>query len=72
MEDEDFSNTLMEEALHYNIPESEADTEAVAALDPFFDLAGEYTGIYIYGMDDGLFRAGRFAPAMEDEGFLFF
>ena len=45
MEDEDFSNTLMEEALHYNIPESEADTEAVAALDPFFDLAGEYTGI---------------------------
>ncbi len=72
MEDEDFSNTLMEEALHYNIPESEADTEAVAALDPFFDLADEYTGIYIYGMDDGLFRAGRFAPAMEDEGFLFF
>lgn len=72
MEDEDFQNTMVEEALRYNIPESEADTKAVAALDPFFDLANEYTGIYIYGMDDGLYRAGRFAPAMEDENFLFF
>ena len=72
MEDEDFQNTMVEEALRYNIPESEADTKAVAALDPFFDLVNEYTGIYIYGMDDGLYRAGRFAPAMEDENFLFF
>ena len=72
MDNEDFHNTLAKEALRYNIPESAEDAEAVAALDPFFDLADEYTGIYIYGMDDGLFRAGRFAPAMEDERFLFF
>ncbi len=70
--DEDFQNALIEEALHYNVPESEDDTEAVEALAPFFDLANEYTGIYIYGADDGLFRAGRFAAAMNDDNFLFF
>ena len=43
--DEDFQNALIEEALHYNVPESEDDTKAVEALAPFFDLANEYTGI---------------------------
>lgn len=72
MDDEDFQNTLVEEALHYNIPESGDDTKAIEALKPFFDLVDEYTGIYIYGSDDGLFRAGRYAAAMDEEGFLFF
>ncbi len=68
--DKDFKDMLAKEALNYNIPDSEEDTEAVAAVQPFFDLVNEYTGIYIYG-GDGLFRAGRFAPAMETDSFLF-
>ena len=70
--DEDFQMTLAEEALRYNIPESENDTKAVKALSPFFDLVNDYTSIYIYGIDDGLLRAGRFAPVMRNDNFLFF
>ena len=47
--DEEFQNTLVREALNYKIPESEDDTEAIEALKPFLDLANEYTAIYIYG-----------------------
>lgn len=72
MGDKSFRNTLAEEALHYDIPESEDDTDAVEALNPFFDLVSEYTGIYIYGHDDGLFLAGRSPSAMSDNGFLSF
>ena len=70
--DEDFQMTLAEEALRYNIPESENDTKAVKALSPFFDLVNDYTSIYIYDIDDGLLRAGRFAPVMSNDNFLFF
>ena len=70
--DEDFQMTLAEEALRYNIPESENDTKAVKALSPFFDLVNDYTSIYIYDIDDGLLRAGRFAPVMRNDNFLFF
>ena len=63
---------LKKEALNYNLPESEEDAEAVEAIKPFFDLVNEYTGIYIYDRDDGLFLAGRFAPALETDIFLFF
>lgn len=72
MGDKSFRDMLAEEALHYNIPESGHDTDAVEALDPFFDLVSEYTGIYIYGHEDGLYRAGRFAPAMDADSFVFF
>ena len=70
--DEEFQNTLVREALNYKIPESEDDTEAIEALKPFLDLANEYTAIYIYGYDDGLYRAGRFASVMDSEQFLLF
>ncbi len=70
--DKEFQDMLAKEALKYNIPESGDDAEAVKALKPFFDAANEYTGIYVYGHDDGLFRAGRFASAMEDDSFVFF
>lgn len=70
--DEDFQEILTEEARHYNIPESEKDTEAIEALKPFFNLANEYTSIYIYGAEDGLYRAGRAASIMDSDRFLFF
>ena len=70
--DDSFKETLAEEALNYNIPESEDDEEAVEALQPFLDLANEYTSIYIYGEEDGLYRTGKFAPVMDTRSFLFF
>ncbi len=69
--DKSFRKMLKKEALNYNLPESEEDAEAVEAIKPFFDLVNEYTGIYIYDRDDGLFLAGRFAPALETNSFLF-
>ena len=72
IDDEDFQNALVEKALRYNIPESEEDTEAANALAPFFDLANSYTSIYTYGSDDGLYRAGSYASAMDDDNFRFF
>lgn len=58
---EDFYSQLLTEALKYNIPTSMEDEKQVKALDPYFDLADPYTGVYIYGIDDGFYRAGRSA-----------
>lgn len=55
------------EALKYNIPESEKDTEAIEAIEPFFEIADPYTSIYIYGIEDGKYRTGRF-PSYFDSG----
>ena len=70
--DDSFKETLAKEALNYNIPESEDDEEAVEALQPFLDLANEYTSIYIYGEEDSLYRTGKFASIMDTRSFLFF
>lgn len=69
IDDEDFQDTLVKEALHYNIPESEDDDEAVKALEPFLNLANEYNGVYIYGLEDGLYRAGKSPSIMENNTF---
>lgn len=57
MPENDFWIRLNEEAKKYDIPKSEDDEEAVKAMEPFFELADEYTGIAIYGLEDGLYRA---------------
>ena len=59
---------LLKEAVKYDIPKSEEDTEAIEKLQPFFDLTDRYTSIYIYGLD-GYFRAGKYASAMDDSTF---
>ncbi len=69
IDDEKFRDTLAKEALHYNIPESEDDVESVKALEPFLNLADEYNGIYIYGLEDGLYRAGRYPSFMDNNTF---
>lgn len=69
--DDDFWLTVRQEALKYNIPESEDDTEAVEAIQPFFELADDYTGIYIYGLEDGAYRAGQFPRIMDSDNFRF-
>lgn len=69
MDDHNFQDKLADEALKYNIPESEEDTEAVEAIQPFLDLADEYTAIYIYGLEDGLYRAGKPPAIMENGSF---
>lgn len=62
---QNFWDQLIDAGVNYDIPESEDDTERVQALEPFFNLADDYTGIYIYGLEDGLYRAGRYPPSLE-------
>lgn len=54
-----FWNHIYEEALKYDLPESEKDTEAAARLQPFFELFDENTNVYIYGLEKGDYRAGK-------------
>ena len=65
---EDLFDELLNEAVKYEIPKSENDTDAIEKLQPFFDLTDRYTSIYIYG-SDGYFRAGKYASAMDDSTF---
>ena len=47
-------------AKYYNVPESEDDEDGKKAFEPFLDLlVDDYTGVSIYGIDDGLYRYGR-------------
>lgn len=67
--DENFWTMLGTEALNYDIPASEADTEAVKKLQPLFDQLDDYTGLAIYGMEDGIYRAGQYPRCMDKEQF---
>ncbi len=64
---DDFWMTIRTEALNYDIPESETDAEGNKAIAPFFEIADPYTSIYIYGIEDGLYRAGT-TPSYFDTG----
>lgn len=56
----EFVKRVRETAINYTVPESEDDAAGQEAFEPFFDLlVDEYTGISIYGLDDGLYRYGR-------------
>lgn len=55
---EEFFEKIREEALHYDLPGSADDTEAVEALEPLFESCDDYTSIGFYGKEDGLYRAG--------------
>lgn len=68
-EDLNFWENLFTEALKYDIPDSEDDTNAIESIKPFFDLADDYTGIYIYGIEDGKYRTGKAPEIMNSEGF---
>lgn len=67
--DDDIWQKLSNAALRYDIPESEDDLEKIEALAPFFEIADDYTSIYIYGAEDGLFRAGTYPSRMYDSGY---
>ena len=64
--DENFWTMLGTEALNYDIPDSEADTEAVKKLQPLFDQLDDYTGLAIYGMEDGIYRAAQYPSLISD------
>lgn len=66
LQDEEFGNRLVEEALKYDLPEDEEDEAAVEAIQPYLDLADEYTSIYLYDIEDGTYKAGRYAASMEE------
>lgn len=56
---ETFFQNLYDDALKYNVPGNENDVEGKTAIQPFLDIADDYTGIYIYGLEDGTYRAGK-------------
>lgn len=69
LNDVNFINTFYKEAENYDLPESEDDKEASDALEPFLNMTDQYTSIYVYGMEDGLYRAGKAAQIMYDNDF---
>ncbi len=64
MPEDDFWTKMIEEAKKYDVPDFEDDEDAVNAIQPYFSLADDYTGISIYGLEDGLYRASYFPQAM--------
>ncbi len=60
----DIWDKIYNEAVHYNVPESEDDKEAQKAIEPFLSQVDDYTAIYIYGLEDGLYRAGYYPRIM--------
>lgn len=69
LSDDTFWNKLYAEALNCDIPKDEHDKDAIQKLQPFFDLTDQYTSIYIYGLEDGLYRAGKTAEIMDNTSF---
>lgn len=69
---EDFFQELYEEARDYSVPDKENNAAQQQAFAPFFDICDAYTGLYIYGADDGLYRAGKFPEYFYDHSSLFF
>ena len=66
VDSEKFIGKVTEAAKDYSVPESEDDTETQRAIDPFLDeFTDEYTGISIYGLEDGLYRYGRSPEILE-------
>lgn len=62
---EEFVEDIQREAGKYSVPEAEDDAEGQKEIQPFFDsVTDEYTGVYIYGQDDGMYRCGRIADIM--------
>ena len=57
---EEFVEDIQREAGKYSVPEAEDDAEGQKEIQPFFDsVTDEYTGVYIYGQDDGMYRCGQ-------------
>lgn len=69
LSDDKFWTVLYDEALKYHVPDSEEDTEAIAEMEDFFALTDQYTGIYLYSLDEGLFLCGKTPPVMENSVF---
>lgn len=57
---DDFFQNLYDHAKEYSVPDSENNLKQQREFAPFFNLCDEYTGMYIYGADDGIYRTGRF------------
>lgn len=62
---------LREESIHYTVPESEDDKEAIRQIQPFFTNADKYTSINIYGKD-GYYRVGHSAEMAQNRTYQIF
>lgn len=60
------------EAAKLDLPESEDDKEAIEKLEPLFALLDDYTSMHIYGIEDGLYRAGSMPGFVEKSNPFYF
>jgi len=67
LDDLDFLDKFYEKAKELDLPENEDDTETIALLKPLFNLADEYTSIYLYDSESGMYLAGEYASIMKKE-----
>ena len=65
--DDDIWTKFDTEARNYNFPDSEDDKEGQEEIKPYLAMADDYTGLYIYGLYDGLYRAGHYPKILEQE-----
>lgn len=70
-EEDKFWMRCTEEALKYELPEKGTDEKtAEASLKPFFDLFDPADSVFIYGQEDGYYRAGKPTEIMNNSAFL--
>lgn len=59
-DEEAFVGELRQDAQNYTVPEYNDGKNGKNTMEGFFAPADKYTGIYIYGSDDGLYRASKY------------
>lgn len=55
---------LREEAPNHTVPAYSAGENGAGQMQGFFALSDDYTGVYVYGKDDGLYRASAFPKVL--------
>ena len=62
---EEFEENLQREAKNYSVPAAEMIQKARKKFSHFWTgVTDEYTGVYVYGQDDGLYRCGQITDIM--------
>ncbi|MGM9947111.1 ATP-binding protein [Floccifex sp.] len=66
--DENLSNTLVQQAKNYTLPESIQDQEAIKNLETLMNQTDKYTSMIVYG-SNGEYLAGKYAQIIDDSFF---
>lgn len=57
---------LRKDAMLYDLPDYDKGKNQTEKMERFFSHADEYTGVYVYGEEDGYYRAGKSPGRMDD------